>query len=237
MSDRPRNPLLGWAILIAPAKERAWLEDMRLEHAFVRGRLLRLRWALAALGLALRWRLSSLARPWGMAQTALASLLTLALVAVLLVVPSAPTPRNEAREALPSAAPAASSQSDDANTAEQAAAAPAAPSPAEAEAAPDAVSESEFGELDAAPDDAFILSSEGFTLVAWRSVTLTVTPQDPSGPSEARVLEPSSSLELRAPVLVETDDAGGLEIFVNGESLGAFGADGEAATRRFVVEP
>ena len=81
--NAPREPSwLRLARAVAPSAERDWLTAMALELPFVPARA-RWRWGVAALALALRWRLARPAAP----PFALASLLTAALVGVLVSVP------------------------------------------------------------------------------------------------------------------------------------------------------
>ncbi|CAN5823045.1 hypothetical protein BH24DEI2_BH24DEI2_09860 [soil metagenome] len=87
MSDAARAPhaalLFGLARRLAPNRERAWLDDMKLEYAFVPGRVARMRWLFGVVGFALRLRAATFGdlkpsqRLWF---TTLASILFVAVV-------------------------------------------------------------------------------------------------------------------------------------------------------------
>ncbi len=86
MNAKPMNPLilllLNVAHAVAPKSDKLWLNDMRLEARFVQNKL---RFALAALGLACKFRFTALRlnRPVGIAFASVA----LAALATFLVVP------------------------------------------------------------------------------------------------------------------------------------------------------
>lgn len=98
------------ALSVAPQGSRDWLEDMRLEAAFIESSAARLRWALGALWTAVRFRLATLSKVGrGPRVFALASAVMVAVVAVLIIVPVdnlklSPTLSREQQEASPALA-------------------------------------------------------------------------------------------------------------------------------------
>lgn len=228
------SPLLTLALRLAPASDRAWLEDMRLELPFLPSRL-RWRWGLAALGLALRWRLEQLARPLrhpgpGL-QTGLATLLTAALVLVLVVVPQGsplPAPARQALRAAPPgdtlAEPAPSFDESAELAAPQSAPVAAAGARMQADEAEAAGASIGVRELHLAGPTA--------GLVARRGTDLSYAAEGKA--PQALRLERGARLELPLPVTLELADAGALRLAGEPTPLGA---DGERLLLHLDMRP
>ena len=109
--------LLALARRLAPAGDRAWLEEMALELPFVEGASTRLRWGLGALRLALVLRFAG-SKKTTVTYASLTAALTVVMVAALFLVPRYAVPTEGTMEAVPvpeAAAPSAPSADVDAD--------------------------------------------------------------------------------------------------------------------------
>ncbi len=103
--------LLALARRLAPARDRAWLEEMAHELPFVEGGSTRLRWGLGALRLALVLRFAG-SKKRTVTYASLTAALTVVVVAALFLVPRYAMPTEGTMEAVPvpeAAAPSAPS--------------------------------------------------------------------------------------------------------------------------------